>query len=294
METNTVYNYQSPRQFLLDYLSNRQKTDPNFSVRKWAKEMGLKTHSLLVMLLQNKREIRIQHCDFLCKGSNLDTNEKAYFKTLVQYKDAQTIEEKNHIATFLQDIHPGNDFKCKEITEFSVIANWVHMAILAMTQLRDFKGTEEEVAVLLKGKITITEIRSAMIRLMDLKLIKWNENGILVPTYNRVTTRDDINNEGAKEYHRQVLDLAKNAIDNQDLSDREFQSFTMAVSKDKIPLIKEMIRKFRAKLSKVASGNGDNVYQTSIQFFQLTHNPNNCFEDEGVEQDQNNRGERLC
>jgi len=78
------------------------------------------------------------------------------------------------------------------------------------------------------------------------------------------------------------MDLAKEALTNQNIEDREFQSFTMAIDKQKIPLAKEMIRKFRAKLSKTVSGNGDYVYQTNIQFFQLTECLVNKHEDEGV------------
>ncbi len=79
MEAATVYNYQDPRLYLLDCLERKQKSDSNYSVRRWAKEMGLKSHSLLVMLLQGKRNLRVQHCEFLRKGLNLSKLEKAYF-----------------------------------------------------------------------------------------------------------------------------------------------------------------------------------------------------------------------
>ena len=127
-----------------------------------------------------------------------------------------------------------------------------------------------------------------MIRLMDLDLLKWSENGELIPTYNNITTKDDVKNEGAKEYHRQVLKLAQNAIEEQELNEREFQSFTMAIAKEKIPIAKDMIRRFRGRLSKAVSSNGDNVYQTSIQFFQLTKCPKSNFEENDVARDAQN------
>ena len=292
MTTNSIYHYQDPRQFLLDALSSKQKLDPTYSVRKWSKDMGLKSHSLLVMLLQGKRELRIQHCEFINNGLELNNNEQAYYQTLVQYKNAKGIEERNLIAGFLQDQHPGDDFKSRDVMEFTAISDWVHMAILAMTELRNFKGTEEEVCVLLKGKITLTEVRSAMIRLMDLDLVKWNKLGNLEATCKRVSSKDDICNKGVQEYHRQVIALATDALEEQDVDQREFQSFSMAVAKDKIILAKDMIRKFRAKLSKAVSGDGDNVYQTNIQFFQLTKNPGTKIsEDNTVATDKQTTGE---
>ncbi|MDP7319921.1 MAG: TIGR02147 family protein [Bacteriovoracaceae bacterium] len=299
MNLQSIYHYTNPRQYLLDYLSARQLNEKTFSVRKWAKEMELKSHSLLVMLLQGKRQIRIQHSHFLLRGLSFTLNESAYFEAIIQYQNAKTIEEKTFIAKLMNELNPGREVKTKEVLEFKIISGWVHMAIMAMTELKDFRGTETEIHRLLAGKLTLSEIRAALTRLLDMELLKWDEVSRLVPTFNQITTRDDIQNEGAKEYHRQVMALAANAIDKQKLEEREFQSFTMAIAKEKIPMAKEMIRRFRRKLSQAVSGEGDEVYQTSIQFFRLTENSKpNSFDAKSVAQDtsKNNayKGAQLC
>ncbi|MAX67401.1 MAG: hypothetical protein CME66_10740 [Halobacteriovoraceae bacterium] len=299
MNLQSIYHYTNPRQYLLDYLSARQLNEKTFSVRKWAKEMELKSHSLLVMLLQGKRQLRIQHCHFLLRGLSFTLNESAYFEAIIQYQNAKTIEEKTFIAKLMNELNPGREVKTKEVLEFKIISGWVHMAIMAMTELKDFRGTETEIHRLLAGKLTLSEIRAALTRLLDMELLKWDEVSRLVPTFNQITTRDDIQNEGAKEYHRQVIALAANAIDKQKLEEREFQSFTMAIAKEKIPMAKEMIRRFRRKLSQAVSGEGDEVYQTSIQFFRLTENSKTeNFDAKSVAQDtlKNNayKGAQLC
>jgi uncharacterized protein (TIGR02147 family) len=251
------------------------------------------------MLLQGKRQLRIQHCHFLLRGLSFSLNESAYFEAIIQYQNAKTIEEKTFIAKLMNELNPGREVKTKEVLEFKIISGWVHMAIMAMTELKDFRGTETEIHRLLAGKLTLSEIRAALTRLLDMELLKWDEVSRLVPTFNQITTRDDIQNEGAKEYHRQVIALAANAIDKQKLEEREFQSFTMAIAKEKIPLAKEMIRRFRRKLSQAVSGEGDEVYQTSIQFFRLTENSKTeNFDAKSVAQDtlKNNayKGAQLC
>ena len=178
-----------------------------------------------------KRKIKTQHCEFLNKGLNFTKLEKDYFQTLIQYQNSKNHEEKKLISSFLNDMNPGHEFKSKEVSEFIAISNWIYMAILAMTELKNFKGTEDEIYSLLDGKVNKSEIRSAIVRLLDLELLKWNSQNKLVATYNQITTKDDVKNEGAKEYHRQVLDLAKDAIDEQSLNEYEFQSFTMAIPK---------------------------------------------------------------
>lgn len=287
MEKLAVYGYTDPRQFLLDSLSVKQSDDPKFSVRKWSKDMGLKNHSLLVMLLQGRRPLRIKHATFLSKGLRLSFSEQIYFQTLIQFANAESVEEKEHVALLLQDLNPGKDFSVREVDEFQVISHWIHMCILAMSEIKDFELNEQNIYKRLKKKVPINDIRAALRRLINLNLLKTNKVGKLVCTNNRVTTKDDVANDGVKEYHRQVIELAKEAI-SAPMDAREFQSFAMSIPKSKVGLAKQMIRQFRAKLSKaVSSEEGDEVYQTNIQFFQLTENPEHLsLEGEGVEEDR--------
>ena len=285
----SIFNYASPRQFLLDTLSSKQKLDPEFSVRKWAKEMDLKSHTLLVMLLQGTRPLRVKHAAFLAKGLRLSSQEKLYLQALIQFEGAEDPEEKSLYELWLSDLNPGKEFRTKEVDEFMVISHWVHMAILAITQLRDFESSAQWIHARLKSKVEISEINAALTRLLSLGLLVKNKEGKLEATFNRVTTRDDVANAGARKYHQEVLKLAGQAIDKSPITQREAQSFVLSVSHDKIPLAKEMIRKFRAQFAQaIGSDAGSEVYQMTVQFFQLTESPTSKgVEDEGVDTENN-------
>jgi uncharacterized protein (TIGR02147 family) len=270
MKEFSVYSYDNPRLCLIDYLTYRQKQDSSFSIRRWSAEMGLKSHSLLAMLMQGKRQIRESHFQFLADGMNLTEDGRLYFGGIINYANAMSFEEKKLIALSLGELSQAEGFTIKEVEQYEVISNWVHMAILAMTDTKDFMGTEQEVKARLGDKVTLSEIRSAMIRLFDLKLIEWSEDGRLEATANRITSKNDEVNKGVRKYHKQVMDLAKDAIEEVPFEEREFQAFSMAICGDKVPVAKNMIRNFRKKLSQAVSGNGDHVYQTNIQFFPLT------------------------
>jgi uncharacterized protein (TIGR02147 family) len=272
MKLIDIYQYNNPKLALIDALNNKKELDKSFSARKWAKEMGLNGHSLLAMILQGKRSIKVKHADFFSKWFEFNSNEERYFKTLIQFYNSKTVEEKKFVFEVLSELNPNNNFDAIEVNQYEVIANWIHMAIMAMTQLKDFKGTEEEVFSLLGGKATLYEIRAAITRLLNLTLLAWTEDGKLKATHNYVSTSNDIKNKAAREYHKQVMDLAKEALEEVPLDRREFQSFVMAVDNDKVDMAKQMIRDFRVKLHKAVSGNGDNIYQTNVQFFQLTEN----------------------
>lgn len=273
-----IFKYKDPRLFLLDSYEKRKVTDPDFSVRKWAKEMGLAGHTLLAMILQGKRNLKIKHTDFFSQWLKLNSKQLRYFKLLIQFANAKTIEEKSHLLSLLSEVNPQGTIDRVDIEQFDVLSNWIHMAIMGMTKLKNFNGTVDEIFYLVKGKKSKFEIRLALERLLRLKLIAYNEDRKIYVTHNYVSTPDDVASKGARAYHRQVMDLAKDALEEIPLERREFQSFVMAIDKDKVDLAKQMIRDFRKELHLAVSGRGDHIYQTNIQFFQLT-------EDSGLDQE---------
>jgi uncharacterized protein (TIGR02147 family) len=293
-----IFSYQSSRQYLVDQVKDLQRRDPTLSIRILAKRMGMKSHALLLMLLQGKRPLRVKHAALLAKGFELSSQERLYLQALIQFDSADEIEEKQLCQLWLADLNPNQPLNIRQIEEYELVSNWLHMAILALSDTVDFNPSPESIAKRFGKRTTVAEVRSAIERLKSMKLIEFDRSGRFKPTHNRVTTADDVANAGARKYHRTVMSLSDQALDSTPLERREFQGFSMAIPDSKIPLAKEMIRKFRSQFAK-AMGNelGDQVYQMNIQFFQLTESPARIgrTEDEGVESEwhnQQNQGER--
>jgi uncharacterized protein (TIGR02147 family) len=288
----SIYSYQSSRQFLLDQVNRWQNASGGDSIRNLAKRMKI-SHTLLVMLIQGKRPLRIKHAPALALGFGLSSSERIYLQALIQSENAKDLEEKQLCQLWLSELHPArSQINTRLIDEFELISNWVHMAILSLCEVKDFDPRPEAIAERLGGRVTSVEVRSAVERLKTLGLIRFEKNGRFVPTQSQVTTQDDVISQGARNYYKQVSDLAKEAVERQTLDQREFQGFAFAVSRHKIPLAKEMIRKFRAQFLKAMESDvTDEVYQMNIQMFQLTESPirKNRTEDEGVDENRTKR-----
>lgn len=282
----SIFNYQNSRQYLVDKVKNLQHQDPSLSIRVLAKRMGMKSHTLLLMLLQGKRPLRVKHAAALAKGFDLSSQERLYLQALIQFDSSEDVEEKQLCQLWLSDLHPAEPLKIRQIEEFELVSNWLHMAILALSDTHGFDPSAESIAKRFGSRATVGEVRSAMERLKNMKLIEFDEDGRFRPTHHRVTTADDVANAGARKYHRGVMGLADQALDAIPLERREFQGFSIAIPDEKVPLAKEMIRKFRSQFAQAMSGDSANqVYQMNIQFFQLTESPARMgrAEDEGVE-----------
>jgi uncharacterized protein (TIGR02147 family) len=292
-----IYNYQSSRQFLVDKVRELQATDPTLSVRALARKMGMKSHALLMMLLQGKRPLRVKHAASLAKGFDLSSQERLYLQALIQFDSADDVEERQLCQLWLSDLHPAAPAPVRELEEFELVSNWLHMAILALSLTVDFDPSAEAIARRFGEKTTVAEIRSALERLKSLGLIEYDSSGRFLPTSRSISTSDDVANAGARKYHRSVMHLADQALDSVALERREFQSFSLNIPDEKVPLAKEMIRKFRSQFAKaMAAEKTDHVFQMNIQFFQLTESPVRMgrAEDEGVESEwpnQQNEGE---
>lgn len=133
MDRLNVFEYRSARRFLLDAVEHEKKVNPRFSIRKWAKEMGMQNHALLVFMLQGKRSLTLRQVPQLAKGLKLSTPERVYFQALVQLESARSEEEKELIQSWFQDFSPGASYQVKEIDQYQVISHWIHMAILSRT-----------------------------------------------------------------------------------------------------------------------------------------------------------------
>lgn len=279
----SIFAYEEARRFLLDWLVARQASEPKYSVRKWAREMDI-SHALLVMLLQGKRGIKLKHVSTLARGMNLGATEKTYLQALVELNDARSLEEASLARSWIRELNPEASIRTREVDEFEMISSWLHFAILALCSVEGFEGDAVFFERRLKSKASVSEIRAAVSRLLSLGLLARMPDGRIFETHQDVSTKNDRGNSAVRKYHSEISALASRAVLEQDVSEREFQSFAVSVHPDQVPMVKEMVRKFRSQLVEaLASRKGTDVYNVNLQFFRLTERPAESAEDEGVD-----------
>jgi len=289
----SIYQYKSASRFLLDRVVEKQKLDQNFSIRKWSKEMGFPSHSLLAMVLQGKRNLTLKQVPFLSKGLNLSTPEKMFFQGLIQVENAKTKEEKEWCELWLSELRPKSEsaLTIREIDEYSAISDWIHPALLALSDTSESYSDAETAAKKLNSKHTLNEVRVAIDRLNSLGLLQRDSNAVYRATCIRMTTKDDVATRGVREYHKQCATLAAEMLESQNRHERECQSMAIAIPSSKISQAKDLIRKFRAQFSAaMGSEHADQVYQFNLHFFRLTENPSEIVlkESEGADTKHSN------
>ncbi len=242
---------------------SRIHRNSRFSLRGFARLLGLSPATLSGVLNQ-KRTLSMKAAMAIAQKLEWDPKKSEYF----YQKVAQELGGYRTVAKQSQD---NLILKYGEISldDFNVISDWYHFAILEMTFISHFKSEPKWIAK--KLGITVHEATDAIDRLKRLGLLIASE-GKLKKSNKNLATPADHASRAIRKRHKQILDRAKEVLDQVELSERDFTSITMAIDPKKIELAKEKIKKFRRELSAfLEKGNPREVYELSIQLFPLTN-----------------------
>jgi uncharacterized protein (TIGR02147 family) len=236
-----------------------------YSLRAFSRKLGVSS-SAVSEIMNGKRTISAKLAERIVTRLSLDPKEAETVLSLFPKK------RKNFRANggMPQGLPAGEIKKMLQLSvdEFHAISDWYHFAILSLLETRGAKSDSAWIAKRLG--ISIRDASSALERMERLDLLKW-ENGKIALTGKSFQTTDDVNNLALRKTHAQNLELAKAALEIDDLGIRDFTAMTMAIDPKKIPEAKKLIREFRDRLCGfLEQGEKKEVYKFSVQLIPLS------------------------
>lgn len=232
--------------------------NPSFSLRAYAKKLDLSSGALSD-ILNGKRRVSRKVLKKLIERLGID--DEAKIQIMNQF-------ERNQLDTHLGKA-PPSQFLRISADQFRSIADWYHYAILSLMNTDDFQSDHLWIADRLGISNQVAE--QAVERLMRLGMISVDESGSFRRSAPNFETSDDVANISIRQAHMQNLELAQKSLDQHDVAIRDFSFFTMAVSAERLPRAKAMIRRFQEELAaEFSNGSKDEVYRLSTQLFPLT------------------------
>ncbi len=267
-----VFEFSKPTEYLSSLLETKQKINPRFSLRAWARQMGFASPAVLSMILNQKRKLHPKQAIRIKNTLGFSEEESRYFDFLILYANAPSLGEKEFYENVLKTLRPDNQLSSLDLDHFKLISDWYHIAILEMVRLSDFKEDPQWIGQRLMGEISKTKIKDAIQRLLRLNLLTKDASGKLVRTQQRIATPTDIPDEGIKRFHAQRIENALVALKDDFMDERDITAQTVISSKLKIKEAKKMIQTFRRRLSSfLESGPKEEVVQLNVQLFKLTN-----------------------
>lgn len=251
--------------FLLEEFKARRARNPNYSLRAFARDLGMPA-SKLSQNLRGLCGISVAKAETIADKLQMREDDRQLFLALVESQHARSRVARQQAASALENIRRDRMAEL-DVEKFSVIRDWYHMAILEMTEITSFRPDPQWMASRLDLPVDI--VREAINRLSELGLLRTEG-----PRWEQSSTDLELPSGGpsraVKEHHKQLLTKAIVAVDEVAIEEREYSSQTLAVPKAAIPEIKNLIREFQRKVARLANGaSKDEVYALTIQLFPL-------------------------
>lgn len=244
------------RNELQKQLTEIQSKNSRFSIRAFAKQIGLQSGTLSLILL-GKRTISFRLASKIIQSLSLDPSVR---EQLLSSLKTDKVKKQTADLRLLQ----------LQSDQFQILKDWRHFAILSLMNTKGFKSDHRWMARRLG--VDADSCKLAWRRLQKLKLVEKTPSGTWKARYDRIRTNEDDLVPALRYSHFEALDLAKEALGREPLSRREFNWLVVAILKDDIPIIKKRIRMFREQIVQDFGrrSGADEVFRINLQFFPCT------------------------
>lgn len=249
------------REFLRTELTKRAKNNPNYSLRSFARYLGISA-SGLSSVMSGKAPVSSRIIQKVSKKLNVPPKAAQQFQM-------DLLNEKIQGGFVLKN------FEIIEPERFALIKEWYHYAILNLLRTKGFKPQFSWIAKRLG--ITLGQAQSAVERLKTAELLN-TENDSWTELSNKFTshTNNKQFSEAKRENQVQLFTLALEAIEDVSFEERNHTGTTIALNKKDLPRAKEFITKFRTEFMNQfdQTENADEVYHLSVALFPLSKKKN--------------------
>jgi uncharacterized protein (TIGR02147 family) len=239
------------REYLARWFASRKRLQPQYSGAIFAKKAGINSHTLLGMVIRGDRNLSADTTRAFVRALGLRGREALYFEKLVLFNQSKNSEDRAFYFDQLCSI--GSTSSRKILTQIqdhaSYLSHWYNVAIRELVAIDGFQADPAWIAKALKNKITPKQAHEAWELLLRLGMVEPVKGG----RYRIVSPSIDIDpgtvDFAIRNFHREYLDLARDAIDGESIEGRQLSSMTFALSDADCELLKERIKEFRKALN---------------------------------------------
>ena len=183
--------------------------------------------------------------------------------------------DKEDYFRILQKLTPQAKRRELELEGLRYLSHWLHPVIREMVSLSEFRDDPYWISRRITGKASVSEINKALQFLIKEGFIQRSSEGRFVATDNMIFSKDEVKSLAIRNYHRSMLDLAKEKLEDLPIEEREFGALTFVLPESGIQELKYKIKTFRSDLHTWAmqvanEQKGDVIAQVNIHMYPHT------------------------
>lgn len=269
----SIYQYQKAEDYLQDVWNEKRKKNSLFTIRAWAAQMSLTHHNPLHEMIKGKRKVPKATIPKLITSLGLNAHEGLYLESMIDLSRARSVEEKTIYLERMKTLSPKQTVMFTELESFRMLQNPLHFFVAELAHQKDFKSDPNWIKERLAHNYSLSDINEVLERLINLDILREDIDGKLHRVDRFIQSKSDISDKALKEYHKNLMNLAKDAVETQDVMSREFQGMALNVDSSRLPEAKKMIRSFVAQFTNEfdqPKSKNEELYQLNLQFFGIT------------------------
>jgi uncharacterized protein (TIGR02147 family) len=243
---------------LRDGLTHRQAKNKAYSLRAYAKHLGIPASTLSQVMIGN-RALPLKNADAVMVNLKLSPKDRSRFLDSLYQVDCALDAIK---------IRPKNDRVFLDETYSEIISEWEHYAAIMLYDCVERLDLET-----VMERLGLKRARAEVVieNLLRYQMMKREPDGQLMVKPTSYKTSEDVASSALRDSHVEALSLAKEKLDDVPSDLRDFSSLTVAVDLKQLPIAKKIIREFRQKMTELLkTGDKTEVYQLAIQFYPLS------------------------
>ena len=272
----SVYDFDTMPAWLAAVLENKKEQQKSFSIRLLAKQLKIKSPSLITMVLRGERQPSIELVHKIATYLKITATETKFLEALVGLQRAANVSEQTRYMNDILKMRPSSTKIAYRMDAIEMMTKWYAVVILEMTWLKNFEENVKKIKEQIGAIVTEEMVDEAIKGLKKHNLVEVDSKGTIRKVADLIRSTVNIPSLAIRSFHKQVLLRAHAAIDAQSIDERYFTTLTIAIPQSKIKHAGELMSRFRDEFMAEMTGDQqvpEEIYHLSMQFFRATEKP---------------------
>ena len=264
--------YKSYRQYIADYYANR-KARSSFSWQQFATMAGFSSPVYLKYVSEGRFNLSEAAAERVAQAMHLAEYERKFFVEMVKLDHAKSDREKRAAVSRMLSIAEAHKAKIVDAESFRFFESWKNPVLRELAPA--MPGAKPlALAHACRPEISAAEVSESLSFLVKANLLQKDKVGNYKQTDKTVTTGPmDFTPLAVRGLHRQMGEIALNAIEGVPQDERHFSGLTLGITREAYEKIVQKIAAFRKEIIAIATSETatDEVYRLNVQFFPMTN-----------------------
>ena len=266
-----LFDYDDFRKFMQDYFEEQKKMRSVFSHRFFAAKAGFSSSSYCLNVIRGRFNLTPKSIEKISKAMDFEPLQKEYFEALVQYNQAQQVDERDQAWKQILQIRKQIEFTHVTTREQAYFSKWYYPVIRELAADSQWHGDYRVLARSLTPQITTEEARDAVKNLLEWGLLRKLDDGRYVQT-SQMLDAAEIPPIALRQIRREYIQHAIGAVESMPKDERFAAFTTLAMSESSYNYAVEVLEEARKKIIARASNdtNVERVYEMMLVAFPMS------------------------